>query len=443
MHWPLENDAVAPSPPTVFVQAPTEAELAEVDPDGEARYAAAVAPLLELYRGGALRLGLAYRDTVPAGKTLRIRPAYSSWLGLASRGRERDDGPGDDGADPTAPGPWAADGRGPGRRGHGVADDGRARALGRRRRRRALALRRRVDEGARRASRRSTASPRTGPTSCSAPTGGLMRVGRFPDGDFAAVAEPTPDGRIVYALLHGADGTWWAGTSAGLGNVDARGQVQDDRSFKLEVATLAEDSTGAISIGGALRARRLPARRRRVVVVLRRGARATRTRSGASSIPDAQPAGDAQVFLPAVTAVPADGDGALWIGTGAGPRPLRRARRRRPGRLPHAARGVPRPLPGRRLRPRRGRARLPLGLHRPRPAALRRPRLLPVPRSRRSVGAARPRRLALPARRRAGRARRVALPPRRATRGSGSTRRSALPDWVRSPAIRGRARSRR
>ena len=82
MHWPLVNDAVVPSPPTAFLQAPTEAELAETDPDGELLFAPAVSPVLELYRGGPLRLGLAYRDTIPAGKTLRIRPAFASWVGL-------------------------------------------------------------------------------------------------------------------------------------------------------------------------------------------------------------------------------------------------------------------------------------------------------------------------------------------------------------------------
>src|SRR5262249_58290709 len=96
--------------PTVTVTAAGADELAPHN--GSAPQAApATAPLIELFDPAAEEpaLGLAYRDTIPPGFTLRLRPSFASWLGTG-------DGievaismpPGEAPANPTAPGPWAA-----------------------------------------------------------------------------------------------------------------------------------------------------------------------------------------------------------------------------------------------------------------------------------------------------------------------------------------------
>ena len=315
MHWPLTNDGVRPAPPTAFVQAPTDDELAEIAPDGEAKFAAATAPLLELYRGGPLRIGLAYLDTVPSGKTLRIRPAYASFIGLANGVASASTQPsGDTAPDPTAPGPWPAEAKGP----KGAVS----------------ALLRTADnalwvaaaggelwryDGAWTAA--LTGQPEIhclvedGLDILLGTDGGLLRVPRFPDGAFAATAEPKPDGRVLHALLRADDGNLWAATSAGLGRYTT-GDTFKTTPLKLEVTALAADTTGAVYAGGAF------------------GLVAARPDSGEwwwfagesasdedsewvafdpskkSTLPD-----DDHVFLPAVTAVLRAHDGALWIGT--------------------------------------------------------------------------------------------------------------------------------
>ncbi|MGZ4334888.1 MAG: hypothetical protein ACXVRJ_11540 [Gaiellaceae bacterium] len=314
MHWPLANDAVVPSPPTAFLQAATEAELAETDPDGEQLFAPAVAPLLELYRGGPLRLGLAYRDTVPTGKTLRIRPAFASWVGLDKGVAGATTLPGDDDADPTAPGPWTAETKGPKAAVTSlvVTSDHTLWAAA------AGGELWRYDGAW---TKVLTGQPEThclaedGLDLLLGTDGGLLRVARFPDGAFAAVAEPNPDGRVVHALLRGGDGTLWAGTSAGLGQYGT-GDKFKTTPLKLEVAALATDSTGAIYAGGGfgLAAHRPDANE----WWWYSGESASDEDSEwvsfdpskKSTLPD-----DAHVFLPAVTALRRAGDGALWIGT--------------------------------------------------------------------------------------------------------------------------------
>jgi hypothetical protein len=314
MHWPLANDAVVPSPATAFVQAPTEAELAETGPDGEHLFAPTVAPVLELYRGGPLRLGLAYRDTVPAGKTLRIRPSFASWVGLDGGVATATSPPGADDVDPTAPGPWTADAGGPTTAVTSllVSAD------------RALWAAAAGGELWRYDGAWVKALTGQPEINCLAEDGldlllgtdgGLLRVARFPDGPFAAVAEPKPDGRVVHALLRGGDGTLWAGTSAGLGQY-ATGDKFKTTPLKLEVTSLATDSTGALYAGGAFG-----------LVACRTAAKEWWWYSGESAsdedsewvsfdpskkstLPD-----DAHVFVPAVTAILRASDGALWIGT--------------------------------------------------------------------------------------------------------------------------------
>jgi hypothetical protein len=307
MHWPLENDGVAPAAPTAFVQAATEEELALLDADGQAVFAPADAPLLELYRGGPLRIGLAYRDTVPPGKTLRLRPSYSSWLGVdAGVATATTTG------DPTAAGPWTPSDGTPG---------GAAVAL---LRTSEQALWAGIAGGELwRYDGVGWAQALTGQPEirCLAEDGfdlllgtegGLLRMPRFPEGAFEAVAEPDPGGRVVHALHRSGDGTLWAGTSAGLGRLED-GDVFAPTPFAAEVRAVASDPTGAVYAGGVLG---LVAHRPDTDEWwIYSGESAADEESEWLELDPAAPPGESDVFLPVVTAVLRARDGGLWVGS--------------------------------------------------------------------------------------------------------------------------------
>ena len=306
MHWPLVNDGLLPAAPTVFVQSPTEAELAQVDADGDAVFAPTATPLVELYRGGSLRLGLAYQGTVPAGQTLRIQPASSSWLAVDAGILTAAAGPGDD---PTAPGPWKASAGGPGGPVPTLLRTGEN----------ALWAGLPTGELWRFDGAWTTALTGQPPIRCLAEDGldlllgtdtALVRVPRFPDGAFSGTAGPG-DGRAVNALLKAADGTWWAGTSKGLSTLKNDDSLADTK-LTAEVKTLATDSTGALYLGGAFG-----------LVAYRAGTNEWWLYSGEAFSDevsewvtlDPGKLDDSDVYLPAVTCVLRARDGALWIGT--------------------------------------------------------------------------------------------------------------------------------
>jgi hypothetical protein len=99
--WPLtrfevENAALSPAALTILVHG-VEPEEGVIDPTKD--------PVVELFAAGGqrVRVGIAFRGIVPPGRSLRLQPATSSWLGLEdglARARSGADG------DPTAPGPW-------------------------------------------------------------------------------------------------------------------------------------------------------------------------------------------------------------------------------------------------------------------------------------------------------------------------------------------------
>ena len=306
MHWPLLNDGFLPAAPTVYIQSPSEEELAQVDADGDPVFAATVKPLLELYRGGALRLGVAYTGTVPPGKSLRIQPAYSSWPVVDSGVSTASAGPGED---PTAPGPWKASPGGPG--------DPVAALL-------------RTDENALWAGLATgelwrfdgawtTALTGQPAIRCLAEDGldlllgtetAVVRVPRFPDGAFTASPGPG-DGRAINALLRAGDGTWWVATSAGLSTLKKDDSLKDTK-LKAEVKALAQDSTGAIYAGGDFG-----------LIAYRPDTDEWWLYSGEAFsdevsewLPlDPAKLDDSDVFVPPVTAILRARDGSLWLGT--------------------------------------------------------------------------------------------------------------------------------
>ncbi|MBV9773315.1 MAG: PQQ-like beta-propeller repeat protein [Gemmatimonadetes bacterium] len=102
MRWTLNNGGIGPARPTLYVQG--------VAPEGD-RVAATDRPLVELYAAGDARprLGIAYDATLAPDQTLRLRPAFASWLAREDGVLRADSLPtGDAPADPTAPGPWTA-----------------------------------------------------------------------------------------------------------------------------------------------------------------------------------------------------------------------------------------------------------------------------------------------------------------------------------------------
>jgi hypothetical protein len=143
--------------------------------------------------------------------------------------------------------------------------------------------------------------------------GGLVRMFRFPENGFTAQPEPEPDGRMVRALLRTADGTWWAGTSAGLGTIGPDDEFVPT-PFTLDVWALAADSSGALYVGGVLG-----------VAVHRPDTGEWWWYDGESASDEDSEWGafdpafsfptDADVFLPPVSAVLRSRDGTLWIGT--------------------------------------------------------------------------------------------------------------------------------
>jgi hypothetical protein len=255
MRWTLENDGLAAVVPILYVQG--------VEPE-EGEVAATTDPLVEIYHGddSLPPLGIAYQDALAPGDTLRLRPAYASWLARegaleSARSRPTDTVP----ADPTAPGPWqpvegapetaiialhqshdralwaATNGniagelwRYDGREWimaledlptlHCLSEDGRDLLVG-------------TDEG-------------------------LFRVPLYPAeaGSFAATAAPGLEDRAIHAILR-AEGRWWLGTSNGLSLLADDGDVQpfalrEDRGTDVEIYAAHQGSSGTLYFGTEL-----------------------------------------------------------------------------------------------------------------------------------------------------------------------------------------------
>ena len=390
MHWRTQGDTLEPAPPTAYVQAPTGNERNGAARAGVHYAPAAERPLLERFDPTAAgpAVGLAYLDTVPDGATLRLRPAFMSWLAREDGVHAARSEPGEDvPADPAAPGPWDEEADGPAAAVAALvqtADQILWAASGQRQlwRRDGGGWKSALDAGA-----AIHVLAEDGEDLLLGTQDGLLRVARHPEPGEALAAEPDPSlGGPVHALLRAADGTWWAGTPDGLGP-RARG-----RGVRALRAGGGSRHAGARAGRGRLR-RDLRRHRPGAVpapagagslVLVRRG---RGDRPGAR-VAGAPPRGGGRRPQRAGRGdrPPAGGDrGAAGarrrpVDRHRGrPRPLHRGRVRGQARPPHAAPGVPRRGAGPGRRDRRGPARARLVRHRPRAAALRRPRLRAVP----------------------------------------------------------------
>jgi hypothetical protein len=314
MRWTLENDGLAAVVPTLCVQG--------VEPE-EGEVAATTGPLVEIYHtnDGLPPLGIAYQDTLAPGDTLRLRPAYASWLarddGLESaRSRPTEAVP----ADPTAPGPWQPVEGAPEttivalRQSHDrtlwVATNGNT-----------------AGELWRFDGREWTMALQDLPTlhclsedSSDLLVGtdeGLFRVPLYPTeaGSFAATAVPGLEDRAIHAVLR-AEGCWWLGTSKGISLLEDDGEVEpfalrEDLGTDVEVYAAHQGSGGPLYFGTELG-----------LFQYRPGTGRWHYYAGAGQdweefVPDDGGGlpGEEGVGLPPVRAVRRGPDASLWIGT--------------------------------------------------------------------------------------------------------------------------------
>ena len=319
MRWTVDNDGLASALPTLYVEG--------VDPD-TLKIAATKDPLIELYHGtdGLPPLGIAYQDTVAPGETLRLRPAYASWIGLddglkRARARPTASAP----ADPTAPGPWHPVGGAPEaavvalHQSHDRAlwvatDDGELR---------------RFDGQSWVAAQGDLPTPH-----CLAENGGDLLVGtedglfRMPlypeDGDpFVAAPVPGSQDLAVYALVY-AEGVWWLGTSKGVFLLEDDGGVRpfglrEDQGTAVHVYAVHRDAGGTIHFGTELGLfRHQPGTGRWYYYV--GGTGSDQEKDWKEFVPGDSGAkgelpGEDEVFLPRVRAVYRGPDASLWLGT--------------------------------------------------------------------------------------------------------------------------------
>ncbi len=229
MRWTIDNDALAPAAPSVFVQGLAAGP--GID--------ATVNPMIELYQAGAAkpRVGLAYADTVAPGQTLRLRPLGRSWLGMAGglvSASHADD--------PSAPGPWQPVAGGPAAAVTAIYQT--------------LDLALWVAAGS--SLLRFDGSAFTpvldglapvhalagdGQDLLIATAAGLLRLPLFAGGNPTATADPAFQGSDVLAILRATDGTLWFGTGTGVNG----GALQDTA-----VNALAQDANGVFYFGTAL-----------------------------------------------------------------------------------------------------------------------------------------------------------------------------------------------
>lgn len=315
MRWQVESRSLAPVPPEIHIEGATP-EAGLID--------ATESPLIERFDpANGTGIGILYDGMLAPGQVLALRPTYSSWLGGDAGLRTASSLPGDGPANPTAPGPWSASAGAPAGRVTALATgadgalwaavddagDGQIWQLG-------SAGWGQVFAG--------LPAPR-----CLLPDGNELLVGH--DNGLARIAlfaaPPTllPDpgtaiGPAVNALARAADGTIWAATATGaatLGPSDALTATGPGIRPQTETplnALLAEPD-GLVTLGGAAGLFRFdPAAD--TWHVYRGDSLDETTPDWLPWDPDGDPLpADADVFLPAVSALLRGPDMLLWIGT--------------------------------------------------------------------------------------------------------------------------------
>jgi hypothetical protein len=244
MRWEMANTGARATLPTIYIRAEEET----------------LRPVIELYTASNafVRLGIAYTEGLQPGKTLRLRPAYNTWLGREDGVQRADATPDEAGrVNPTAAGPWTPSAGAPTTPVAGLHQTP-DRILW-------VATN---DAGKGQLWRHDGQSWRKGPSHSAelhslADDGesllagaddGLLRVGLYPaDGD-PFTAEPVAglDGIAVHTIYDTASGERWLGTSDGAGTLAADGTFTPSTLQGTPVYAIHEDSTSNLFFGGEL-----------------------------------------------------------------------------------------------------------------------------------------------------------------------------------------------
>lgn len=282
MRWTVYNHGPAAAPATLYIQGSDKAER----------------PLIELYAAGSARprIGIGYKDELGANQTLRLLPAFTSWL----LGKGGIDVSVVSLKDPTAPGPWSPLAGIPDGEPAAVTRDADGALL--------AAFNADGGGGIFRFDGKAWTAVQAGIGHVGAlsstffgTTGGLFQLGGAAVDGFG--------GRSVFAILRAANGSVWAGTDQGLRQVGA----ENAAIAGTPVHALFEDQSGTIFAGGDFG---LFERQANGDVYWFSGEGATELQPDwvrLSALPAAE-----KVFLPPVTAVLRGPDAWLWIGTANG-----------------------------------------------------------------------------------------------------------------------------
>lgn len=314
MRFTFANDGLADAAPAAYVQGlePVAGVTSATDN-----------PMLELFD---TRVALAYAGTIAPDRTLRVRPAYDSWIGGSDGVARARSEPTQTPADPTAPGPWAEVEEGP--EGEAVAftqtrdrylwagvNAGGAGSLWRFDGRDWNAVFADLPEILCLAS--------DGDDLLAGTASGLVRAALDADAEERVLSPDVGDldGPAVAALLKSSSGTWYAATAQGPAVVDGEALqpfgFEDTPTFALH-----EDAGDTLHVGSALGAFQFQPGTGRWYWY--RGALAAeQERDWEEYHPQAEAEAqnfpsDEAVFLPPVRAILRGPDSSLWFGTDAG-----------------------------------------------------------------------------------------------------------------------------
>lgn len=316
MSFSLQNLGLNPAAPTFYLRG--------VEPVAD-QVGATESPMIELYSDarGRMRTGLGYRDTLAPGVTLRLRPAFTSWLAVdGGIARAVSNPTEEDAADPTAPGPWK------------VVENGPAGVVTALARARDNTLWAGATDGADHTLWRfdgvkwSSAAVMPGTVNALVADGdqllvatdaGLLSVGLFPpDGVFTSAPVPGVGDRSVLAVLRAGPTKLWIGTDEGA-------FVLQGAELKPTLATGVEVNDFFADRGGSLLlATSLGVFMHRPMLdqwfILKSGGRADQDADWAVVPPgvmdnSAAMPGDDEVFIPPARRVFRQADGTIWVGS--------------------------------------------------------------------------------------------------------------------------------
>lgn len=304
MRWPFTLTGLRPVLPILYIQG--------VAPE-ENKVTATESPLIERYGGPGQPLGIAYSGNLAPGETLRLQPAYDSWLGTAT-GLERTRST----TDPTAAGPWTVDPDSPEGTVVAIAQTEDSTLW--------VAINREASgqlwryDGTRWSEEFAELSPihdlsAYGPDLLIATDDGLVRLPLFPPVGADQTLTTLPSA-AVYTLAQIAD-QLWLGTATGAFILSSDGTLASTELQGVEVYAIHSDGGGARFFGtswGLLQQQPGLGDWYRY-----RGQVRTEQQSEWDAFDPATGPTDADVtFLPPVRAIARSPDGTLWLGTDQG-----------------------------------------------------------------------------------------------------------------------------